>query len=214
MIVGSDDKGEPLKKRAKLNEDGTRKQTRNEPHGKDDAEQTALFWSHFPRMPEGSPRRKEGCSCRPLHTYGWDFLLGAPHPSRSARKHEGIEGDEDAGELLRSLTPGNPRPMARKPGQQLVAIDPGRRDINYVETDEAQETPSTCTSSTSKFLRSSQFFGISTRQHVKEAKRRRIATLTVELQKRSLLSAEVFLGGWGDGLTGQLAFGLAPFTVE
>ena len=92
-------------------------------------------------------------------------------------------------------TPGNPRPMARKlPGQRLVAIDPGRRDINYVKTEEAHETPSTCTSSTSKILWLSQFFGISTRQHVKEAKRRRIATVTIELQKRTLLSAEVFWG--------------------
>ena len=87
-------------------------------------------------------------------------------------------------------------PMVRKPGQRLVAIDPGRRDINYVKTDEAHETPSPCTSSTSKFFRSSQFFGISTRRHVKEAKRRRIATVTIELQKRILVSAEVFWGGW------------------
>ena len=156
-----------------------------------------------------APQRKEGCSSRPVHTYRWDFLFSATHPSRSARKHEGIEGDEDAGELLRS--------GARKStsnGSQtslLVAIDPGRRDINYVKTDDAHETPSTCTSSTSKFFRSSQFFGISTRQHVKEAKRRRIATVTIELQKRTLLSAEVF---WGGGLTGQLTFGLGPFTVE
>lgn len=62
----------------------------------------------------------------------------------------------------------------------------------YVKTDEAQETPSTCTSSTSKLFWLSQFFGISTRQHVKEAKRRRIATVTIELQKRTLLSAEVY----------------------
>ena len=94
------------------------------------------------------------------------------------------------------LTPGKARPKTRKPGQRLVAIDPGRRDINYVKTNEAHETPPTCTSSTSKFFRSSEFFGISTRQHVKEAKRRRIATVTIELQKRTLLSAEVFLGGW------------------
>ena len=47
-----------------------------------------------------------------------------------------------------------------------------------------------------KKLWKSQFFDISTRQHVKEAKRRRIATVTVELQKRTLLSAEVF---WGRG---------------
>ena len=43
------------------------------------------------------------------------------------------------------LAPGNPRPTVRKPGQRLVAIDPRRRDINYVKTEEAHETPSTCT---------------------------------------------------------------------
>ena len=40
---------------------------------------------------------------------------------------------------------------------------------------------------------------------MKEAKCRRIARVTVELQKRTLLSAEVF---WGRGFTGQLTFGL------
>ena len=49
-----------------------------------------------------APQRKEGCASRPVHTYRWDFLFSATHRSRSARKHEGIEGDEDAGELLRS----------------------------------------------------------------------------------------------------------------
>ena len=39
---------------------------------------------------------------------------------------------------------------------------------------------------------------------MKEAKRRRIATLTVEVQKRSLLSAEVFLGGWEVDLQANL----------
>ena len=117
------------------------------------------------------------------------ILPGRPGNTKELKEMKTLENCCD-------LTPGNPPPMVRKPGQRLVAIDPGRRDINYVKTDEAHETPSTCTSSTSKFFRSSQFFGISTRQHVKEAKRRRIATVTIELQKRTLLSAEVFWGAW------------------
>ena len=135
------------------------------------------------RMPERAPQRKEGCASRPVHTYRWDFLFsatfivpGRPGSTKELKEMKRLENCCD-------LAPGNPRPMVRKPGQRLVAIDPGRRDINYVETDEARETPSTCTSSTSKFFRSSQFFGISTRQHVKEAKRRRIATVTIEIQK-------------------------------
>ena len=59
------------------------------------------FLVPLPECPR-APQRKEGCASRPVHTYRWDFLFSATHPSRSARKHEGIEGDEDAGELLRS----------------------------------------------------------------------------------------------------------------
>ena len=151
------------------------------------------FSGHTFRMPDGSS--KEGrvrvstgpyvqiiCSV-PL------IVPGRPGSTNELKEMKRLENCCD-------LAPGNPRPMVRKPGQRLVAIDPGRRDINYVKTDEAHETPSTCTSSTSKFFWLSQFFGISTRQHVKEVKRRRIATVTIELQKRTLLSAEVFLGGW------------------
>ena len=92
------------------------------------------------------------------------------------------------------LATGNPEPLVRAAGQRLVAIDPGRRDMVYcfVKTDDANETPSSCSSSVSKFFRSSQFFGVSTRQHVKEAKRRRIADVTIALQKRTLLSAETY----------------------
>jgi hypothetical protein len=46
---------------------------------------------------------------------------------------------------------------------------------------------------------------------VKEAKRRRIATLTIELQKRVIFSAEMFFGGWW---TYMQKFGLGSFTIE
>jgi hypothetical protein len=82
----------------------------------------------------------------------------------------------------------------------------------YVKTDEAHETPSTCSSSTSEFFRSSQFFGISTRHYVKEAKRRRVATVTIELRKRTLLSAQVYREV--DLRAKLLTVGLAPFTIE
>ena len=192
VIVGLDDKGEPLKKRAKLNDDGTQKQTRNRRKGNDDAEQTALFWSHFPNARGLLKGRKGARLDQSIRTDGIScsvplILPGRPGNTKELKEMKTLENCCD-------LTPGNPRPMVRKPGQRLVAIDPGRRDMVYcyVKTDEAHETPSTCTSSTSKFFRSSQFFGISTRQHVKEAKRRRIATVTIELQKRTLLSAEVY----------------------
>ena len=147
------------------------------------------------RMPEGSS--KEGrvrVSTGPYVQIICAVPLivpGRPGSTKELKEMKRLENCCD-------LAPGNPRPMVRKPGQRLVAIDPGRRDMVYcyVKTDEAHETPSTCTSSTSNFFWLSQFFGISTRQHVKEAKRRRIATVTIELQKRTLLSAEVFLGGY------------------
>ena len=59
------------------------------------------------------------------------------------------------------------------------------RDVSHIENMKVALT-------TSKFFHSSQFFGISTRQHVKEAKRQRIATVTIKLQKRTLLSAQVY----------------------
>ena len=99
VIIDLDDKGEPRKKRAKLNDDGTQKQTRNRRKGNDDAEQTARFWSHFPNARGLLKGRKGARLDRSIRT---DHLLSATHRSRSARKHEGIEGDEDAGELLRS----------------------------------------------------------------------------------------------------------------
>jgi hypothetical protein len=103
------------------------------------------------------------------------------------------------------LDEGNPIPFSRQDGQRLVAIDPGRRDMVYcfVKTDEANETPTTAYStgqgSLSKFYRSSQFFRVSTRQHVREAKRKRIAGVTVSLQARTLLPSEASLAtGWTD----------------
>ena len=59
-----DDKGKPRKKRAKLNDDGTQKQTRKRRKGNDDAEQTALLWSHFLNAHSSrSPcRRRKGWS--------------------------------------------------------------------------------------------------------------------------------------------------------
>ena len=192
VIVDLDDEGEPRKKRAKLNDDGTQKQTRNRRKGNDDAEQTALFWSHFPNARGLLKGRKGARLDRSIRTDGIScsvplILPGRPGSTKELKEMKTLENCCD-------LAQGNPRPMVRKPGQRLVAIDPGRRDINYVKTDEAHETPSTCTSSTSNFFWLSQFFGISTRQHVKEAKRRRIATVTIELQKRILISAEVFWG--------------------
>ena len=48
VAVDLDEDGEPLKRRAKLNEDGTEKPTRNRRNGDDNSYQTSLYWSHFP----------------------------------------------------------------------------------------------------------------------------------------------------------------------
>ena len=190
--VDVDENGEPLKKRAKLNDDGTEKKTRNRRKGDDDAHQTQLFWSHFPSSGRLLRGRNGGLLHPSIRTDGISCSVPLIIPGRPESKTELKE--LKMMEKYCDLTPGNPTPMLRKPGQRLVAIDPGRRDMVYcyVKTDEAHETPSTCSSSTSKFFHSSQFFGISTRQHVKEAKRQRIATVTIKLQKRTLLSAQVY----------------------
>jgi len=192
VVVVMDETGEPLKKRAKLNDEGTQKQTRNRRKGDDDAHQTELFWSHFPNAKRLLRGRKDASLDKSVRTDGISCSVPLIVPGRPESKKELKE--MKMMEKCCDLTPGNPTPMPRKPGQRLVAIDPGRRDMVYcyAKTDEAHETPSTCSSTTSKFFRSSQFFGISTRQHVKEAKRRRIATVTMELQKRTLLSARVY----------------------
>jgi len=192
VVLSLDENGEPLKKRAKLNDDGTEKQTRNRRKGDDDAHQTELFWSHFPNAKRLLRGRKDAHLYKSIRTDGISCSVPLIIPGRPESKNEMKELKRI--EKCCDLTPGNPIPIPRKPGQRLVAIDPGRRDMVYcyVKTDDADETPSTCSSSTSKFFRSKQFFGISTRQHVKEAKRRRIATATIELQKRTLLSSQVY----------------------
>ena len=127
-----DDKGEPRKKRAKLNDDGTQKQTRNRRKGNDDAEQTARFWSHFPNARGLLKGRKgarldwsigtDGISCSmPL------IVPGRPGSTKESKEAKTLENCCD-------LTPGNPRPITRKPGQRLVAINPGRRDMVYCVT--------------------------------------------------------------------------------
>ena len=179
-------------KRAKVNADGTVKQTRNRRKGDDDAYQTELYWSHFPnarRLANGRKDvklypfiRTDGISCSvPL------LIPGRPEGKAELKALKTMEKSCD-------LAPGNPEPLVRAAGQRLVAIDPGRRDMVYcfVKTDEANKTPTTCSSSVSKFFRSSQFFGVSTRQHIKDAKRRRIAGVTIALQKKTILSAEVY----------------------
>jgi hypothetical protein len=190
--VDRDENGEPLKKRAKVKADGTVKRARNRRKGDDDAHQTALYWSHFPNARRLASGRKDvklypfirtdGISCSvPL------VIPGRPEGRAELKASKTMEKSCD-------LAPGNPEPLVRAAGQRLVAIDPGRRDMVYcfVKTDDANDTPSSCSSSVSKFFRSSQFFGVSTRQHVKEAKRRRIADVTIALQKRTLLSAETY----------------------
>jgi hypothetical protein len=192
VVANLDENGEPPQKRAKLNEDGTQKQTRNRRKGDDDAHQTELFWSHFPNAKRLLKGRKDARLDKSIRTDGISSSVPLIIPGRPESRAEMKE--VKMMEKCCDLMPGNPTPTPRKPGQRLVAIDPGRRDMVfcYVKTDEAHETPSTCSSSTSTFFCSSQFFGISTRQHVKEAKRRRIATVTIELQKRTLLSAPVY----------------------
>ena len=192
--VDRDEHGEPLKKRAKVNEDGSLKQTRNRRKGADDAEQTQIYWSHFPNAQRLIKSRK-GARLHPfIRTDGIScsvslFVPGRPEGREELKAAKRMENRCD-------LDEGNPTPLSRQDGQRLVAIDPGRRDMVYcfVKTDEANETPtaaySTGQGSLSKFYRSSQFFGVSTRQHVREAKRKRIAGVTVSLQARTLLSTE------------------------
>ena len=192
VVVDLDEDGEPLKKRAKLNEDGTAKPTRNRRKGDDNLHQTDLYWSHFPNARRLIKGRKGVLLHPSIRTDGISCSVPLLIPGRPESKAELKELKKM--EKCCDLTPGNPQPMARANGQRLVAIDPGRRDMVYcyVKTDDLNETPSTCTTSVSKFFHSSQFFGISTRQHVKEAKRRRIAGVTIELQKRTMVSAQVY----------------------
>ena len=192
VAVDLGEDGEPLKKRAKLNEDGTEKPTRNKRNEDDNSYQTGLYWSHFPNARRLVKGRKGVLLHPAVRTDGISCSVSLLIPGRPESKAELKELTKM--QKCCDLTPGNPQPMARASGQRLVAIDPGRRDMVYcyVKTDDADYTPSTCTTSISKFFRSSQFFGVSTRQHVKEAKRRRIAGVTIELQKRTMLSAQMY----------------------
>jgi hypothetical protein len=184
VAVDLGEDGEPLKKRVKLNEDGTEKPTRNKRNEDDNSYQTGLYWSHVPNARRLVKGRKGVLLHPAVRTDGISCSVPLLIPGRPESKAELKELTKM--QKYCDLTPGNPQPMARASGQRLVAIDPGRRDMVYcyVKTDDADYTPSTCTTSVSKFFRSSQFFGVSTRQHVKEAKRRRIAGVTIELQKK------------------------------
>ena len=176
--VNRDENGEPQKKKAKLNDDGTEKKTRNRRKGDDDAEQTAIFWSHFPRARRLAHGRK-GVKLHPfIRTDGISCSVSLIVPGRP-------EGKEELKALKRmenccDLDPGNPKPLIREAGQRLVAIDPGRRDMVY------------CFIKAEHPDHPNRFFRVSTRQHVREAKRRRIAGVTVNLQKRTILSADVY----------------------
>jgi len=170
-----DENGEPQKKKVKRNVDGTEKKTRNRRKGDDDAEQTALFWSHFPRAQRLVHGRK-GVKLHPfIRTDGISCSVSLILPGRPEGKDE-IKALKQM-ENRCDLDPGNQKPLIPEAGQRLVAIDPGRRDMVYcfVKADHPN-----------------RFFRVSTRQHVREAKRQRIAAVTLNLQKGTILSADVY----------------------
>ena len=168
--------GEPVAKRAKRSEaGGVEKQTRNRRQGEDDAEQTRIFWSHFPAAKRFLKGRK-GAKLHPfLRTDGISCSVPLILPGRSAAKDE-----QKALKKLRNvcdLMEGNPPPREPQPGQRIVAIDPGRRDMITglaYEDGRVEET-----------------FHISTREHVRDAKRSRVRSATLELQKRTMVLSEL-----------------------
>ena len=87
--VPRDDNGEPVAKRAKRSEAaGVEKQTRNRRQGEDDAEQTRIFWSHFPAAKRFLKGRK-GAKLHPfLRTDGISCSVPLILPGRSAAKDE------------------------------------------------------------------------------------------------------------------------------
>ena len=188
--VERDENGEPRKKRARLNSDGTEKKTRNRRKGADDAKQTDLFWSHFPNARRLVRGRKNVRLYPFIRTDGISCSVALIIPGRPSSREEVKAAKKTQNCADRNCpTP----PLLRGVGQRLVAVDPGRRDMVYcfVQTDHPRPSPSCCSSASCPFS-SSQFFRVSTREHVKEAKRKRIGDVTVALQRRTILEAQEY----------------------
>ncbi|WP_353213449.1 hypothetical protein [Rhodovarius sp.] len=177
--VPRDENGEPVRKKPRKHADGNDKKTRNRRIGADDARETELFWSHFPKAKRLLRGRAGAALCPFIRTDGISCSVAVHLPGRPSTKEEVkvLKSFENSCDL----SPGNPRPLIRRNDQRLVSVDPGRRDMVYC-----------CVKAGSEVSPTTSFFKVSTRQHVKEAKRRRVAGVTEALQKRTILSAEEY----------------------
>lgn len=178
VVIPRDENGEPIPKKAKKNDDGTDKATRYRRTRAEEEAQTQLFWSHFPgamRLLRG----RRGSKLHPfLRTDGISCSVALILPDRPETRAEikALKRVQNACDLM----PGNPVPIARQPWQRLVSIDPGRRDMIYGLAEEGGETSVMSN------------FKVSTRQHLREAKRARAREATIKLQKRTMIHAEVY----------------------
>ena len=201
VIVKRGEDGEPLQKKAKQNEDGTSKQTRNRRNGDDDSLQTEIYWSHFPGARRFQKQKKGSVLYPFIRTDGISCTVSLITPGKSPVKAElkALKKLENACDLKAVNIP-----LQCQPGQRLVAIDPGRRDMVYCTAEddipgerrfaEGYRNMVYCAAEIAENAGIKQeSFKVSTRQHVRQAKRHRIAKVTTNLQKSTFLKASAYI---------------------